>query len=389
MKINKLLIANRGEIAVRLIRAASDLGIATVAVHTPDDAQSLHVRMADEAVALSVAGPAGYLDSAALVQVALAHGCDAVHPGYGFLSESAAFARCVQEAGLRFVGPSPALLELFGDKSKALALARSCSVPVVDGTSGPTSLQEAQAFMAALPQGQAVMVKALAGGGGRGMRVVRSPDDLPAAYQRCQSEATNAFGNRELFVERFVPQARHIEIQVAGDGRRVVQLGERECSIQRRNQKLVEIAPSPSLGARLRSALCEAALRMASEVRYESLGTFEFLVSGDAGREGDFAFIEVNPRLQVEHTVTEAVLGIDLVNAQLRIAMGAALDEAGLGGALTPRGHALELRINMETLSADGTTRPSSGVLTSFDMPSGPGVRVDTFGYTGYATSAR
>ncbi|MDP3806146.1 carboxyl transferase domain-containing protein [Hydrogenophaga sp.] len=390
MTFKKLLIANRGEIAVRLVRAAADMGMATVAVHAADEARSLHVRMADEAVALQASGPAAYLDIEAVVQAGLSLGCDAVHPGYGFLSESAAFAERVGQAGMRFVGPRPALLDLFGDKAKAIDLARRCGVPVIAGTGGATTLEQAHAFMATLPPGEAVMVKAIAGGGGCGMRAVHQAGELEEAFQRCRSEALNAFGNGDLYVERFLPRARHIEIQVVGDGQRVVHLGERECSVQRRNQKIVEIAPSPSLPAALREQLFAAALRMATEVQYEGLGTFEFLVACDAqGATTDFSFIEVNPRLQVEHTVTEAVTGLDLVKTQLRIAMGMDLPSLGLLEPPVPRGHAIELRINMETVNADGSTRPSGGVLTAFDLPSGPGVRVDTFGYTGYATSSR
>jgi len=391
MSFKKLLIANRGEIAVRLIRAATDMGLATVAVHGADDAQALHVRMADEAAPLPLQGPAAYLDIDALVGAATARGCDAVHPGYGFLSESAAFAGAMAAAGVCFVGPPPALLDLFGDKSKALALARECGVPVLAGTAGATTLTQAREFMAGLPAGQALMVKAIAGGGGRGMRLVHAPEDLAEAFERCASEAQKAFGCGDLYVERFLPRARHIEVQVVGDGRDALHLGERECSLQRHNQKLVEIAPSPSLPAALREAVCEAALRMARAARYRSLGTFEFLVALDdsAAPTGDFAFIEVNPRLQVEHTVTEAVMGVDLVRAQLAIASGATLAEAGLREGLAAQGHAIELRINMESLSADGSARPHSGVLEAFDLPSGPGVRVDTFGYAGYATNPR
>ncbi len=387
MILSKLLIANRGEIAIRIARAAADLGIATVAVHARDEARSLHVRTADEAVALGAEGPAAYLDIAGLVAAARGAGCDAVHPGYGFLSESAEFASAVRAAGMTFVGPRPELLGLFGDKAQARALAERCGVPLMAGTAGATALDQVQAFFARLEPGQAAMIKAIAGGGGRGMRVVHDAAEIPAAFERCRSEALGAFGNGDLYVERYMPAARHIEIQVVGDGRDVVTLGERECTIQRRNQKLVEIAPSPTLDPGMRARLSEAATQMARRVEYEGLGTFEFLVSRD-GR--DFAFIEVNPRLQVEHTVTEAVMGIDLVQAQLRIAAGATLADVGLGGAPpVARGHAIQLRINMETVAADGTTRPSGGTLTAFDKPSGPGIRVDSFGYTGYATSPR
>lgn len=388
MSIRTLLVANRGEIAVRIIRAAADLGIRTVAIHAPDDVRALHVLRADAAVALPGQGAAAYLDIAAIVGAAREQGCDAVHPGYGFLSESAAFASAVQGAGLRFVGPRPELLALFGDKARAVELARSCDVPVIEGTSGATTLEKARAFMESLPAGQAAMVKAISGGGGRGMRIVRELSALEESFERCRSEALHAFGNGDLYVERFLPEARHIEIQLAGDGRSVITLGERECSIQRRNQKLIEVAPSPSITPDVRSALCAAAVRMARSVKYEGLGTFEFLVSGGASA-GGFAFIEVNPRLQVEHTVTEEVMDVDLVQAQLALAAGGSLEDAGLHAGLEARGYAVQLRINMESLAPDGSARPASGLLTAFDVPSGRGVRVDTFGYTGYSTSAR
>ena len=390
MSFSKLLIANRGEIAVRIARAAAELGVRTVAVHARDDAGSLHTRVADESAALAADGPAAYLDADAIVAVARAAGCDAVHPGYGFLSESSVFAQKVLDAGMRFVGPRPELLALFGDKARARALAAQCSVPLLTGTDAATGIEQARDFLSALGEGRSMMIKAIAGGGGRGMRVVHHVDEVEPAYLRCQSEARNAFGNGDLYVERYMPAARHIEIQVLGDGGEAIHLGERECTIQRRNQKVIEIAPSPTLSDGLRAALCEAALRMARKVGYEGLGTFEFLVSAAPGSEADFAFIETNPRLQVEHTVTEEILGIDLVKTQLRVAAGATLADLGLAGALpAPRGHAIQLRINMETTGADGSTRPSGGVLAAFDPPSGPGVRVDTFGYTGYATNPR
>jgi acetyl/propionyl-CoA carboxylase alpha subunit len=389
--IRTLLVANRGEIAIRIARAAAELGIRSVAVFSEDDASSLHIRRADEAVRLPGRGAAAYLDIEQVVAAAKSAGCDAVHPGYGFLSENAAFARACAAAGLGFVGPSPAILELFGDKGRARELAERLGVPVLPGTAAATSLEEAHAFFRGLGEGAAIMIKALSGGGGRGMRAVTSGTDLDAAYARCQSEARSAFGIADVYVEQFLPRARHIEVQVAGDGSGdVSHVWERECTIQRRNQKLIEIAPAPGLSRELRETLISAALRMAREVRYESLGTFEFLVDATgSGVHPAFAFIEANARLQVEHTVTEAVTGIDLVQAQLKLASGASLVEAGLFQAdiPEPRGFAIQARVNMEKMSASGQTLPSGGTLTAFEIPSGPGIRVDTFGYAGYTTS--
>ena len=389
MSVTSLLIANRGEIAIRIIRAATELGIRTVSIYSEDDARSLHTRRADSAIALRGSGVAAYLDIEQIVALAREAGCDAVHPGYGFLSENAAFARRCIESGLTFVGPTPETLELFGDKGQARSLAAHLGVPVLPGTSGPTSLDEAHAFVESLGPGGAVMVKAVSGGGGRGMRLVERRDDLDSAYKRCQSEAKSAFGNGDVYVEQLIRRARHIEIQVIGDGSgEVSHLWERECSIQRRNQKIVEIAPSPTLPTAIRDQLTAAALRLASEVGYRSLGTFEFLVDASEGGSG-FAFIEANPRLQVEHTVTEEVTGVDLVRAQLQIAGGATL--AGLGllqrDIPSPRGFAIQTRITMESMAADGSIRPAGGTLTAFEPPHGRGIRTDSFAYTGYTTS--
>jgi len=286
-RIARLLIANRGEVAIRVARACGDLGVRSVAVFSEDDARSLHVRAADEARALRGAGAAAYLDIGSLVAAAREAGCDAVHPGYGFLSESGAFARACAEAGLVFVGPQPDVLDLFGDKTSARSLARDCGVPVAEGTTGPTSLGQARAFMAAHG---AVMIKAVSGGGGRGMRAVASLPYLEDAWTRCASEARAAFGSDALYVEELFEQARHIEVQVVGDGTGAVSsIGERECSIQRRHQKLLEVAPSPTLSPELRAAITGAAARMAEAVRYRGLGTFEFLVNEDR-----FLFIEAN-----------------------------------------------------------------------------------------------
>ena len=392
MSLTNLLIANRGEIAIRIVCAAAELGIRTVAVFSEDDTASLHVRKADEAYPLEGCGVPAYLDMVQLIAVAEQAGCDAVHPGYGFLSENAEFARRCAEAGLTFVGPRVETLTLFGDKTQARQVAEHCGVPVLPGTAGPTDLEAATEFFDSLGDGAAMMIKAVAGGGGRGMRAVHVCDGVEAAYARCRSEAQAAFGNGDVYVERLIPRARHIEVQVIGDGSgAVTHLGERECSLQRRNQKLVEVAPAPGLSAAVRERLCEAAVRLAQHVRYASLGTFEFLVDAD-GSDRDqptLAFMETNARLQVEHTVTEQVTGIDLVQAQLRVAQGRTLDELGLTQADVPaaRGYAMQVRINMETMTPDGSTRPTGGTLSAFELPSGPGLRTDSFGYAGYTTS--
>ncbi|WPG37202.1 carboxyl transferase domain-containing protein [Variovorax sp. EBFNA2] len=386
---SKVLIANRGEIAVRLVRALRDLGIASVAVHARDDATALHVQLADVAVALDATGPSAYLDVAALIAVAKAQGCDAVHPGYGFLSERADFAQACADAGLVFIGPTPEQLGLFGDKARARELAAQCDVPVMPGSAGAVTLAQAQAFFAEQhAQGAGVMVKAIGGGGGRGMRAVLTADELPEAHARCMSEAKAAFGIEGVYVERLMRNARHIEVQVLGDGSAVASLGERECTLQRRFQKLVEIAPSPSLPETLRAQVTQAALRMAKAVGYRGLGTFEFLVDA-ASTTLPFVFIEANPRLQVEHTVTEAVTGLDLVQLQIAVASGETLSALGVEADRTApqRGFAVQWRINAETLDAQGNARPAGGTLARFDLPAGPGVRVDTHGYTGLAPS--
>ena len=386
----KLLIANRGEIAIRIARTAADLGIATLAVHSDDDALCLHVRTADEARPLGRAGATAYLDIDRLIAIAHETGCDAVHPGYGFLAENATFARRAAAAGIAFVGPSPQVLERFGDKAQARSLASSAGVAVIAGTDGPTSVEEAVAFFEGLG-GDAMMIKAVSGGGGRGMRAVRRAADVAGAHARCRSEARAAFGDDAVYVERLIEDSRHIEVQVIADHTGAVcHLFERECTLQRRHQKLIEIAPSPSLSPHARSEITDASLRLAAAAGCDNLATFEFLLdAGDPGDGAAFAFIEANPRLQVEHTVTEEVLAIDLVALQLRVAAGATLKELGLTRAAvpSPRGHAIEMRINLETVDRDGRTQPASGTLTAFDMPSGPGVRVDGFGYRGYRTS--
>ena len=389
MSCSALLIANRGEIAVRIARAAADLGIRSVAVHSEDDGASLHTRVADAAHELSGAGAAAYLDEAAIVQAALENGCDAIHPGYGFLAERAGFARRCADAGLLFVGPKAEHLALFGDKGRARAAAAAADVPVPKGVNRAVSLEEAQDFYATL-DGGAMIVKAVAGGGGRGTRVVTDAAEVAPAYQRCQSEAKAAFGAPDVYVEAFLPRARHVEVQVLGDVHgNVTHLGERECSVQRRHQKVVEVAPAPNLDDALRNAIIAAAVRFAAAQGYANLGTFEFLVDVSGAASQPFVFIETNARLQVEHTVTEEVTGVDIVQAQIRLAAGATLAELGLDDpvATRPRGYAVQARVNMETIGEDGTVRPSSGTLSAYEPPGGPGVRTDGFGYAGYRTS--
>ncbi len=389
MKQTKLFVANRGEIAIRIERAAAQLGVPSVAVFAEDDATSLHVRGADEHWALRGSGAGAYLDVEQILEAAVATGCGVLHPGYGFLSEDAEFARQCEAAGVRFAGPDAATLELLGDKLRARKQAVSCGVPVLAGSDAAESPAVAREFLASLGAGAAVMVKAVGGGGGRGMRVARTPEELDAALERCRSEAGAAFGNDALYLEEYLPHAKHIEIQVVGDGDAVVHLGERECSVQRNHQKIVEVAPSPGLDPALREELCEAALRIAASVHYRSLGTFEFLIDCAPGSERRFAFIEANPRLQVEHTVTEEVSGIDLVRLQLEIAAGKHLAELGLATPPPVRGHAIQLRVNMERMQPDGSARPAGGTLTHYAPPSGPGVRCDGFGYAGYTPSPR
>ena len=392
---HKLLIANRGEIALRLIRAAHELGIGTVAVFAADDAGAPHTQRAREAVALDGTGPAAYLDAAALIALARQRGCDALHPGYGFLSERADVAEACAAAGLHFIGPTPAQLALFGDKARARALAADLGVPLLPGTAA-ADLAAAQAFFAeqrAADPEAAIVLKAVAGGGGRGMRVVTDAAQLPGTWQRCRAEAQAAFGVDTLYAERLLPRARHVEVQLLGDGHDVIVLGDRDCTLQRRFQKLVEIAPAPALPPALREALHAAAIRLARATGYRSLGTVEFLVDARAADAPaaalPFAFIEANPRLQVEHTVTEAVTGLDLVQAQIAVAAGATLAGLGLDPLQPPppRGVAIQWRINAETLDAQGRARPSRGRITAVEWPQGPGIRIDGHARAGLAPS--
>jgi acetyl-CoA carboxylase biotin carboxylase subunit len=377
VKIAKLLVANRGEIAVRVIRACREQGIASVAVFSEPDREALHVLMADEAYPI---GPApareSYLDMHRIVAVAKAAGADAVHPGYGFLAENAAFAEACAAAGLVFVGPPPAAIRAMGDKTAARRLAREMDVPTVPGTLEPLADDEA-ARATAREIGYPVMIKAAMGGGGKGMRLVRREEDLAAALRMARGEAGSAFGDASIYIEKAIEEPRHIEVQVLADGHgHVVHLGERECSIQRRHQKLLEESPSCFVDAETRRRLGEAACRITAAAGYVNAGTVEFLM--DAG--GRFYFLEMNTRLQVEHPVTELVTGIDLVAAQLRIAAGEPLGFRQEDVAW--RGAAIECRINAE--DPFGGWLPSPGTITGLRAPSGPWVRDDSGVYEGY-----
>ncbi len=380
--MKRLLIANRGEIALRILRTARELGIECVAVHAPEDEAMARGYGAEQLVALEGRGAAAYLDIEALVAVARDRDCDAVHPGYGFLSEQAEFARACVDAGLVFVGPGPDTLALFGDKARSRALASEAQVPIVPGLPAPATLEDVEAFLEAQPDGASILLKAVAGGGGRGMRRVAAGDDVAGAFDRCRSEAERSFGNGTLFAERLVERARHIEIQIVADTQgNIGHLWERDCSLQRRHQKLVELAPAPALASDVRDGLIEAATTLARAAGFVGVGTFEFLVDED----GEAFFMEANPRLQVEHTVTEAITGVDLVATQLALAEGRSLGDLGLASPPTPRGVAVQLRILAETLNAEGEARPSGEIITAWQPPTGPGVRVDTATRAGLA----
>jgi len=388
-KISKLLIANRGEIAIRIIRAAAELGIDTVAVYSSDDARALHVMKADSNLPLHGSGVSAYLDGEQIISLAVENNCDSIHPGYGFLSENAGFAQSCIDAGIQFIGPRPETLTLFGDKTKARAQAISSHLLILPGINSPTTLDEASAFLDSLGKKGAIMIKAIAGGGGRGMRIVSDKSQLPEAFARSQSEAEAAFGNGDVFVEKYLLSARHIEVQILGDGSGSANhLYERECTVQRRHQKLIEIAPSPTLSPGERQEVTDAALRLATDVRYDNIGTVEFLFEENSS---NFYFLEVNPRLQVEHTVTDEVMGTDLVKIQLHLAMGESLESLELSSSerRAPRGMAMQLRVNMENILPDGSVKPNVGTLKAFEPPTGAGIRVDSLGYTGYSPSPR
>lgn len=382
--VKKILIANRGEIALRLAGAVAEMGMEAVAVYSEDDAEAMHVRRSDHAIALDGRGTRAYLNIEGIIAAAQTAEAFAIHPGYGFLSESAEFARAVAEAGLIFIGPSPEALDELGDKTRARRLAQRVGAPVNPGLDSASDLAGLQDFFETL-EGAPIVLKALAGGGGRGMRIVRESGHLEQAYTEASTEAEAAFGNAAIYAERFLDEARHIEVQILGDGTDAVHLWDRDCTLQRRYQKLVEIAPAPELDPDLRQRLFDTAVAMARAVGYRGLGTFEYLVA----RDGTFAFIEANPRLQVEHTVTEEITGIDLVVAQIRVVLGATLADLGLTQDCVPapHGHAVQLRVNMERMTVDGGALPTGGRITVYEAPGGPGVRVDGAGYAGLAPS--
>ena len=373
----KILIANRGEIACRIMRTARRMGIATVAVYSDADAGTPHVMMADEAVHIGGAASAdSYLRGERIIAAAKETGAEAIHPGFGFLSENAGFVAEVEAAGLVFIGPGTKAIAVMGDKIESKALAKSAGVSTVPGTEGEVDDVEV-GLKAAAEIGYPVMVKASAGGGGKGMRVIESADDLPDGMRAAMSEAQTAFGDSRVFIEKFVVQPRHIEIQLLADQHgNIVYVGERECSIQRRHQKVVEEAPSPFISPETRAAMGEQAVELARAVGYRSAGTVEFIVGADQ----DFYFLEMNTRLQVEHPITEAITGVDLVREQIRIAAG--MELSFRQEEVTFTGHAIECRINAE--DARHNFRPAPGRITGWLPPGGPGVRVDSHVYTGY-----
>ena len=377
MPIGKVLIANRGEIALRILRSCRELGIATVAVYSTVDRNALHVQLADEAVCVGDAPSSkSYLNVPNILAAATSRGVDAIHPGYGFLAENDRFAEICRDHGIIFVGPSPEAIRSMGDKSTAKSTMQQVGVPTVPGSEGLLSSPDEAAHLAK-EMGYPVMIKATAGGGGRGMRVVNSSDQLENLFKAAQGEAEAAFGNPGLYMEKFIDRPRHVEVQVLADRHgNVVHLGERDCSIQRRHQKLLEESPSPALDPALRVQMGEAAKAAAKSIKYEGAGTVEFLLD----RSGHFYFMEMNTRIQVEHPVTEMVTGIDLIAEQLRIAGGDPIslkqDEIRL------QGHAIECRINAEDSSHN--FRPAPGRITGWLPPGGPGVRVDSHVYTGY-----
>jgi acetyl-CoA carboxylase biotin carboxylase subunit len=371
----KILIANRGEIALRIIQACRELGIQTVAVYSTADRDSLHVTYADEDVCIGPpASAASYLNVSSIISAAEITGADAVHPGYGFLAENADFAEMLRECRLAWIGPRPDVIRIMGDKAKARQTASAAGVPVLPGSREPLSNADEAGRLAA-EIGYPVILKASAGGGGRGMRIVHAAEELQGQLATAGEEAERAFGDGAIYLEKYLDDPRHVEFQVFGDHYgEIIHLGERECSIQRRHQKLLEESPSPALTPALRAEMGEAAVRLCKAVGYENAGTIEFLLDG----EGRFYFMEMNTRIQVEHPVTEMVTGVDLVKLQIRVAAG---ERLAIGHGLEPRGHAIECRINAEHPE---TFAPSPGRLRTFHLPGGAGTRVDTHGYEDY-----
>jgi acetyl-CoA carboxylase biotin carboxylase subunit len=377
---NKILIANRGEIALRIIRACKELGIGTVAVYSEADVDSLHVQLADEAVCI---GPPpsseSYLKIDRIISAAEISDVDAIHPGYGFLAENAHFAEVCASCRIKFIGPSPNSIRAMGDKNAAREQARKAGVPIAPGSDGEV-LTEEQALKIAKEIGYPVMIKAIAGGGGRGMRSVHNDGSLVQGYHSARIEAEKAFGNGGVYIEKLIEHPHHIEFQIMGDSHgRIIHLGERDCSIQRRNQKIVEECPSPLIDRHLRKEMGECSVKLASAVGYENAGTIEYLVD----QHGNFYFMEMNTRIQVEHPVTEEVYGCDLVKEQILIASGAHLSEHIANA--HPRGHAIECRINAE--DPDNDFRPSPGMIDLYYAPGGRGVRVDSHVYSKYTIS--
>jgi acetyl-CoA carboxylase biotin carboxylase subunit len=372
----KILIANRGEIALRIIRACKELGIKTVAVHSTADAHSLHVRFADQSVCIGPPKSAdSYLNVPSIISAAEITDSEAIHPGYGFLAENPSFAEVCNSAGIKFIGPTPESIKLMGDKARARETARKAGVPILPGSEGVMTV-EADALSMARDLGFPVIIKAVAGGGGKGMRVVLDEDEFASSFMMAQSEALAAFGNADVYLEKYITQPRHIEVQIMGDEKgNIVSLGERECSIQRRHQKLIEEAPSVIVDETLRKQMGGMAVALARAVRYRNAGTIEFLMDEDR----NFYFMEMNTRIQVEHPVTELVTGIDLVKEQIRVAAGLPLsftqDQVRI------KGHSIECRINAE---CPEKFTPSPGMISAFNPPGGPGVRVDTAAYTQY-----
>ncbi len=371
----KILIANRGEIAVRIMRSCRELGIKTVAIFSDVEREALHVRLADEAICV---GPASskhsYLNVPAILSAAEITDSEAIHPGYGFLSENSQFAEACATSGITFIGPTPGNIKIGGDKAKARQVLKRRGIPVIPGSDGPVVSEDA-ALKIAQKIGFPAIIKASAGGGGRGMRIVKEAQELAQAFHTSQRESLAAFGSSEIYVEKYLPSIRHVEVQIISDGKNIIHLGERDCSIQRRHQKLIEEAPSPIATTKFRKKIGELAVRAAKAIKYQNVGTIEFIVDQDQ----NIYFMEINTRVQVEHPITEEITGIDIIKEQIKIAAGQPLSYKQ--NQIKPSGHAIECRINAEDPER---FVPSSGKITLFSAPGGPGVRVDTAAYTNW-----